>query len=640
MVRKFEIPPELVRTIAFGQCVLFAGAGLSRHTNGLATWGEFIQNIRQAIEPHHGDVDDTNDGHVAAYPLEYLEYAKQRYRPQYAAAVRRELSTGTTDVVQEAHRVIARLPWSAIVTTNLDTLLEDAFDRPVVVSSEQDLSRIGLGHGPLVIKMHGTVADDAGQVLTRFEYQDFQQTRRAMQAVVLTLFSQFPVLVIGAGLTDQNFLSIYGTAESALQRYKRPTFYAGSEIPRFVAKVWNERGMVFLHVPHAQMSEWLVDLEKQVRAFQHSISARKARAALDRFLKEAALVSLGKDLGDYRALQQRYLEQVHIPDYGWFTEPWDSTLYMPLRNAMAKTLATLTPQQRSGWSLLYVAPGPHAPLFADAEEPQLSKLARDVSSVYVLDLLPGVVSTARDNVRERLESSAKVTGIIADLTGGAGDAACRLFYNLLEQNDRPEDILTQVQDTERLVSLILGPDDAPATASATAEALTTEEGSVNATVTYSEMVASFSLTAPIMSFRSALYQKYAPTVSTLLLQDIMAAVGRVWQQANDRMFKFHLEIMARATRVNGLVVIAMDTEKCFDDNAMPTVSSFTWSEPPPINGIPLARVPTLEASFMWRDHSAGFPVAIAGVPVVDFLAHQHQIRVLVYRRIEEPGAAA
>jgi len=243
MASTAEIPHELIRTIADGQCVLFVGSGLSRHTYGLATWGEFIQNVRETLAADHGTTDDTDEANVASYPLEYLEYAKLNFNSQYIAAVKSELSVGGTVQAQQAHRVIASLPWSAIVTTNLDTLLEDSLEHPVVVSSEKDLPQIGLASGPLLIKMHGSATTREGHVLTRFEYLEFLESRRAMQAIVLTLFSQFPVLVVGAGLTDPNFLTIYGMAESALRQWKRPTFYVGDGTPGFVKSIWGQRRM-------------------------------------------------------------------------------------------------------------------------------------------------------------------------------------------------------------------------------------------------------------------------------------------------------------------------------------------------------------------------------------------------------------
>ena len=539
--------------------------------------------------------------------------------------------------------MIATLPWAAIVTTNLDTLLEDALEQaatsPVIVDSEEDLPRIGLSTGPLIIKMHGSATRDEGQILTRFEYLDFQQTRRAMQAIVLTLFSQFPVLVVGAGLTDPNFLAIYGIAESALHRFKRPTFYLGSGVPQFVKEVWRDRRMEFIDVPHSSLTEWLEDLAKQVRSHQHTHSARKARSVLDRFLKEAALINLGKDLGDYRALQQRYLEQVHIPDYGWFTEPWDTTLYKPLRMAVAKALSSLNPQQRAAWSMLYVAPGPHAPLFADPEAAAINRHAKDLANVYLLDILPGVVAAAKENVRERLSVSVKTIAIIADLTAGVGDSMCRLLYNMIEQHDTADSILAFFKDADRAVDAIIGQDITASTGAAIADAFTTPEGSVDATLSYSEMVASFSLTAPVMSFRSVLYERYGSTASRSLLEDIMAALGVVWCRCNEWLFNLHLELLARATKPGGLVLIAMDTEKRFDDSSTPSVLSVRWAEPPlPATGL-LRRETSLETSFMWRDHSAGFRVAVAGVPVADFLSHEHQIRVFAYTRLPENAAS-
>ena len=67
-----RIPHELIRTIADGQCVLFVGSGLSRHTHSLATWGDFIQSVRVTLSSDHGITDDTEEQNVAAYPWNIL----------------------------------------------------------------------------------------------------------------------------------------------------------------------------------------------------------------------------------------------------------------------------------------------------------------------------------------------------------------------------------------------------------------------------------------------------------------------------------------------------------------------------------------------------------------------------------------
>ena len=90
--------------------------------------------------------------------------------------------------------------------------------------------------------------------MTRFEYLEFDQRRHVMKAVVLSLFNQFPTLILGAGLTDENFLRIYGIAHSAMGLFKHHAFYVGAGLPQYVQDVWAKRQLIYIPVPHRELT--------------------------------------------------------------------------------------------------------------------------------------------------------------------------------------------------------------------------------------------------------------------------------------------------------------------------------------------------------------------------------------------------
>src|SRR5262245_17365082 len=122
-------PDDLIEACARGDCVLFAGAGLSAQA-GFPTWVQFVPSLlewairtqgidrqfvpglREAVEM--GDYDLVADhavSHLRGREDNLIRYLKHKFRtrPNRATPVHRSLKT---------------IPFAAALTTNFDNLLE------------------------------------------------------------------------------------------------------------------------------------------------------------------------------------------------------------------------------------------------------------------------------------------------------------------------------------------------------------------------------------------------------------------------------------------------------------------------------------------------------------------------------------
>ena len=258
-------PSRLVGAIAKSECVLFAGAGLPKHAYGLPLWGEFVKGVRDALDfDAHDDVTNVN---IDQYRLEFLEYAKENHAYDYKNAVTSILSPSSGGT-PKSYDLLTSMSFPAIITTNLDDAFERAFTNKCMpfktVANDLDITKLVDRTGAAIIKMHGTVDGDQ-QVLTSTEYLDFDLNRKTMQALVLSYVTQHPLLVIGSGLSDPNFIKLHQISVDSLGRFKHPVFYVGDKVPRFVKEVWRKRNLVFVQVPHDELDEWLTGLHEQVR---------------------------------------------------------------------------------------------------------------------------------------------------------------------------------------------------------------------------------------------------------------------------------------------------------------------------------------------------------------------------------------
>ena len=124
------VPVELLQSCTSGECVLFAGAGLSARS-GVPLWNQFlfdllehatIENIidssyERTLQSalYEGERNAVADAIVQMYSnrRDRLQSFLKRYYPEVP--------------VSRAHRLLQAIPFSAIITTNYDGLLEQTF---------------------------------------------------------------------------------------------------------------------------------------------------------------------------------------------------------------------------------------------------------------------------------------------------------------------------------------------------------------------------------------------------------------------------------------------------------------------------------------------------------------------------------
>jgi len=110
------IPNALVEACQNGDCILFAGSGLSAQA-GLPAWQAFAAELAQwAGDSAGGDADSVMDRVAAAFHKrqpDLYDYLRSRFR--------------VTSEISQAHRLVKEIDFPAVVTTNLDNLLDRTF---------------------------------------------------------------------------------------------------------------------------------------------------------------------------------------------------------------------------------------------------------------------------------------------------------------------------------------------------------------------------------------------------------------------------------------------------------------------------------------------------------------------------------
>jgi hypothetical protein len=226
-VREAARRPALLSYVRQRQCVLFVGAGLSRPA-GYQGWRGLMEIvIKEALGGQAADSSKHEFSTLldAGRFAEIADQCREILGPsRFATLLRAELDKAVVPP-EATHRPIVQTPYASIVTTNFDTLLEDAYG----LWSDEGVPKCPTGaqlgrHGTLlldrtffILKAHGTIRDASSLVFTSEDYRRIIHANPAFQAMMAAILLSHAVVFVGYSLSDPNFrllldsqLSVFG----------------------------------------------------------------------------------------------------------------------------------------------------------------------------------------------------------------------------------------------------------------------------------------------------------------------------------------------------------------------------------------------------------------------------------------------
>lgn len=218
-----NIPEHIVEAIDEGACTLFLGAGASQLA-GAPSSEEFR---RLVCEQFLGETQ---------WPLRLenaasLAVAQTGTRPRLETLIARRL---TNLQPSQAHTKVPWFRWRAIVTTNYDRLVEDAYHaEPAAVQQltpireEADLAALGsVTAGEIaLLKPHGCVTQPHQMSISLEDIYEAKQRRRLLFTQIEALHVMGPVIYIGYSLNDTHILDMLYDLTARLGAYRRPIVF-------------------------------------------------------------------------------------------------------------------------------------------------------------------------------------------------------------------------------------------------------------------------------------------------------------------------------------------------------------------------------------------------------------------------------
>lgn len=211
-----------VKALKENNAVVFAGAGMSTPL-GLFDWKKLLKPIADRL-----DLDINDEEHDLP--------ALAQFFVDNQGGVRGELSQllidqyGKMDIKPGPnHEILARLPIHLYWTTNYDRLIEEALKKqgktPDIKKAQGDLITNLPKRDAIVYKMHGDIETATETVLTKHEYEDYNEKRELFSNAFKSDYVSRTFLFIGFSFTDPNLQYLISRIRSTLGNNLKPDYF-------------------------------------------------------------------------------------------------------------------------------------------------------------------------------------------------------------------------------------------------------------------------------------------------------------------------------------------------------------------------------------------------------------------------------
>ncbi len=203
---EIEFPVDLITNLRVGQCVLYAGAGLSA-VAGLPVWKEFASGLVEAVRK--GGLITEEDRTFFCTALEsgktdhVVDQIVGQVEPAFILAHIQSLAD-SVDSLPASHQTLAELPFSAVLTTNFDDLLERAFSAkvsvPLTPADTEQLFEATTQREFFLLKLYGTLNRPESLLVSPAQFQEFVADNQPFRSFIESLFVSRTILFTGCSL--------------------------------------------------------------------------------------------------------------------------------------------------------------------------------------------------------------------------------------------------------------------------------------------------------------------------------------------------------------------------------------------------------------------------------------------------------
>lgn len=204
---------------------VMVGAGFSRcaastgnSQEKMPLWNDFSKELARELDSRSSD------------PLRLAEEYSAFFGKQALHDLIKKVINDPAWKPGNLYKDLLELPWSEVLTTNWDTLLERASAnvyQPAysLVSKQEDLSS---ARSPRIVKLHGTIDVTKDLIFTQEDYRKYPQNHAAFVNFSRQVFIENELCLLGFSGDDPNFLQWAGWVRDHLSSHTRRIYLVGA----------------------------------------------------------------------------------------------------------------------------------------------------------------------------------------------------------------------------------------------------------------------------------------------------------------------------------------------------------------------------------------------------------------------------
>jgi energy-coupling factor transporter ATP-binding protein EcfA2 len=307
-----QVPADLIQACSSGNCVLFAGSGLSAQA-GLPTWTEILARFLKELQEKDGAASwsSLHEQLVRGEVSAVVDLLVARSKIKELIALLLSVYGSRKAIPNVITELLTAIPFSGAMTTNFDHVLETASEQrePDVVAlrARTDFTGLLRSRRFFILKLHGDVDDPGSVVVGTDQFGQALDETPNLRAFIGSLFSSQTIFFVGASISGiEWFLTSTRIKRSSSTRHfalvaDQPNFEVTAE--RFRAR-FNIELIRFVPTPgFPEVAAFLQELCNEVRAVPLRESEAQSKVAPSR-IDSVAL----KNIGPFDAAEFKFRE--------------------------------------------------------------------------------------------------------------------------------------------------------------------------------------------------------------------------------------------------------------------------------------------------------------------------------------------
>ncbi|WP_312589679.1 SIR2 family NAD-dependent protein deacylase [Comamonas terrigena] len=247
------------KALANGNAAVMVGSGFSRNAEGgssVGTWDDLAQALATGM----------NDGKSkasfsAANATQLAEQYERLFSRPALEQVLRQVVPDERLAPGQLHSALLSLPWSEVLTTNYDTLLERTAEKLVdstyfTICCREDIPQSKVLGRRRIVKLHGSFASHRPFIVTEEDYRKYPEEFAPFVNLVRQSLLENVMCLVGFSGDDPNFLHWIGWVRDMQDRHALPIYLLLSKAPSLGQRMLLQaRGVTPLVLPLSDNDE-------------------------------------------------------------------------------------------------------------------------------------------------------------------------------------------------------------------------------------------------------------------------------------------------------------------------------------------------------------------------------------------------